>query len=163
MECANCNCIVDIETIEGCGFRFKQKVYICCSESCLIAKKKEVVQLDCSSLINEYKNEIVELRKIQQDLESSLNTHGELNDDEQEICDEIQQFDKQHIKMRQFLIIILVSLRDRKGTYPVLKQKYSEFMDEFMSQQSTSDNLCEIADIMKNTYIIFEKYYELLK
>jgi hypothetical protein len=160
MECANCNCILGRE---GCEFRFNKKVYICCSKSCRIAKKKEFVQIECNSHINGYKNDIVEIRKDMQDLESKLNIfESEMNDDEQKIYDEIQQFDKQKIKMFQFLIIILVSLRDRKGTYPVLKLKYSEFMDEFMSQQSTSKNLCEIADVMKSTYIVFEKYYEIL-
>ena len=80
--------------------------------------------------------------------------------------DELLQFvlyEQQHIKMLRYIIIILASIRDKKGTYPALKLKYSEFMDEFMSQQPKSDKMCESAEVMKFTYKQFEVFYSILK
>ena len=72
-------------------------------------------------------------------------------------------FCKGFVKMLQFSKIILISIRDKKGTYPALKIKFSEFMDEFMSQQPTSDAVCFVADTMKDYYGCFENYYDILK
>jgi hypothetical protein len=67
------------------------------------------------------------------------------------------------LKIVKFSIIIGMSLRDKKGTYPQLKPKYSETIEDYMALLDTSGDLCEFANIMKRQYDAYELIYSILK
>jgi len=67
------------------------------------------------------------------------------------------------LKITKFSIIIGISLRDKKGTYPQLKTKYSETLDDYMALIDTSGELCDEAESMKQQYENWELIYSILK
>jgi hypothetical protein len=67
------------------------------------------------------------------------------------------------LKITKFSIIIGISLRDKKGTYPQLKPKYSETIDDYMAMLDTSGELCDFAEDIKQQYNRFELIYSILK
>jgi hypothetical protein len=140
MKCANCNCILGRDIF---GFHHDEE-YECCSEMCCSTKQREVVLHSCNTCILRFKHQIAHLQTQRPEDEG------------------YKVFNKHLIKMCHFINLILVSIRDKKGTYPTLKLKYSEFMDDLMTQQHTSDKVCEVAEIMKYTYSCFELYYTIL-
>lgn len=70
---------------------------------------------------------------------------------------------KMALKITKFSIIIGISLRDKKGTYPQLKSKYSETLEDYMTLIDTSAELCNEAESMKQQYEIWELIYSVLK
>jgi hypothetical protein len=67
------------------------------------------------------------------------------------------------LKITKFSIIIGMSLRDKKGTYPQLKSKYSETLDDYMTLLDTSGELFDAAECLKQQYENWELIYSVLK
>jgi hypothetical protein len=65
-------------------------------------------------------------------------------------------------KITKIAIIICLSIRDKKGTYPQFKTKYCDLLDEFMATIETSGELCKVAKDMKQNYEWFESLYSVL-
>lgn len=67
------------------------------------------------------------------------------------------------LQINKITLIICMSIRDKKGTYPQLKSKYCEMLEDFMETINTSGKLCEVAKEMKENYEWFESVYNILK
>jgi len=158
MECANCNGVLGRKM---CGF-YEEKEYICCSSACCSAKKKEIARLNCNQLLT---NTNIVISKHQEYTTNFETRIAQLTDTDKSFNDlqAMINFSKGIVKMLQFTKIIIISIRDKKGTYPALKEKYSEFMDDFMTHQPTSKGACFVAEMMKEFYEKFEHYYDILK
>jgi hypothetical protein len=161
MNCANCDCLLGRDIF---GIDIGIKEYHCCSKSCQKAKMKEIAELECNKYINLLKEDIEKTKQEIEWGEDNLELFDELKqEDEYKRGQEIIYHAKKKLKLYQFSMIILISIRDRKGTYPLLKIKYSEFIDDFMSEQATSDRVCEIATFMTSSYKKYEMVYNILK
>jgi len=159
MECANCYCSV----IHG---RF-------CTIACRIAKNKETARLDLTSNINA----LLEKKKEQEDyLDQAEEEARDFTDCRHHYDYDDEEFEVEHarlkkeaekckleLKITKFSIIIGISIRDKKGTYPQLKSRYSEVLEDYMSLLTKSGELCEIADLMKGQYESYEFLYNILK
>ena len=67
------------------------------------------------------------------------------------------------LKIIKLSIIIGISIRDKKGTYPQLKSKYSETLDDYMALIDTSGELFNDAEGFKKQYEGYELIYSILK
>ena len=173
MECSNCNCSL---TTYDYSFECDSKVYVNCSKSCNLAKIKELMLLQCNSNINSIKraslnledkiksleDTIMSVKKEMEDIELSDNTKEEY---EMQIARLQKMVDgkKRVLKLFRLSIIILVSIREKKGTYQVLKQKYSSLCDNFMMFIETDGDLCWFAGSMKRNHESPELFYNILK
>jgi len=161
MNCANCDCFLGRDIF---GIDIGIKEYHCCSKSCQKAKMKEIAELECNKYINLIKESIEKAKEDMGFCEDNLELFDVLKqEDKYKETQEIIYHTKKKLKLYQFSIIILISIRDRKGTYPLLKIKYSEFIDDFMNEQATSDRVCDIATFMTSSYKKYEMLYNILK
>ena len=172
MECSNCNCSL---TSYNYSFECDSKVYVHCSESCSLAKEKELMVLQCNSNINNIKRASLNLEDKIKSLEDTIMS-VKMEMEGIELSDNIKEYEiqiarlqkmvdgkKRVLKLFRLSIIILVSIRDKKGTYQVLKQKYSSLCDDFMVLIETDADLCHFAGFMKRNYESHELLYEILK
>jgi hypothetical protein len=168
-ECNNCYCLITHSPVECRNGLF-------CSELCYNAKKKEYSRLSLTSNINEFmeskKESESELAKAEHkskcfdELMASTTMLSKLHEfcheSSAELKKDIEKC-KLELKIMKLSIIICISIRDKKGTYPQLKPKYSETLVEYMALMDTSGELCEVADGMKRSYESFELLYDILK
>jgi len=158
MECNNCYCAI------GNG-RF-------CSQACRMAKTRETARLELTRNINlllERKEaneddleEAEHKSKCFDDFMASYSNSKVYAEKSAEFKKEIKKCQLE-LKITKFSIIIGISLRDKKGTYPQLKSKYSETLDDYMSLIDTSGELCMEAESMKQQYENWELIYSILK
>jgi hypothetical protein len=151
MECKNCNCSINHGNF--------------CSKACHLAKIKEDSRLNLTSNINA----LLEAKGTQEGMLEQLEVANECHDDHMkfygstskavkygaELKKEVKQC-RLELKIIKLSIIIGISIRDKKGTYPQLKSKYSETINDYLSVLDTSGELCEVAEGMKHTYESFE-------
>ena len=161
MECKNCYCSIN----HG---RF-------CSNACRMAKFKEDVRLSLTKNINA----LLEAKDLEEaDLKEAEHESKCFHDEmasylkvcaEDEVYEISAKYKKEiercrlQLKITKFSIIIGISLRDKKGTYPQLKPKYNETLDEHMASIDTSEELCKFADDAKKQYELYEFMYSVLK
>jgi len=143
-----------------------------CSELCFHAKTKELARDSLTSNINEFmeskkeqEEELAEAEhksKCFDEFMASYSASKVYAERSAEFKKEIEKC-KLELKIMKLSIIICISIRDKKGTYPQLKPKYNETLDDYMALMNTTGELCEVADGMKRSYESFELLYSVLK
>jgi hypothetical protein len=152
MECKNCFCSINHGQF--------------CSNPCRHAWAIQDAQLELTKNINKLlaekerqESEIVVLESIEKEVLKTKQGRKLFKNDMKK---QLEQ-NRLALKITKFAIIICLSIRDKKGTYPQFKTKYSEMCDEFMETLDTSGELCKVAKDMKQNYEWFESLYSVLK
>ena len=152
MECKNCYCSINHGQF--------------CSNACHNAWVKQDAQLSLTSTINiilaekkRQEDELVEMISV----EKAILKHKK---GRRLYADGLRKEIEQHnlaLQINKIAIIICMSIRDKKGTYPQFKTKYCEMLGDFMESIDTSGKLCQVAKDMKQNYEWFESAYNILK
>ena len=134
--CSNCDCsLSQIAGIFMCdiGCSSSCTTLQCCSEACYIAKQKEWVILECNKQLNSKK----------------------------EMLENYQDCGNEY-RLLQFIIILLISIRDNKNTYLELKKRFASFLVDMMEEEETSNDLLLVAKIAKTQMHNFDMFYEIM-
>jgi hypothetical protein len=155
MECRNCYCSIN----HG---QFGQFCSNACGNAWAIQDAQIVLTKNIKALLAEkeiYENQRVEMESIEKEVLKSKQGRKLFENDMKK---QLKQ-SRLELKITKCAIIICLSIRDKKGTYPQLKTKFCELLDEFMETLETSGELCEVAEVMKQNYEWFETLYSVLK
>jgi hypothetical protein len=151
MECKNCYCSINHGQF--------------CSNPCRHAWVKQDALLELTKNLNKIlaekerqEVEIVAMESVEKEILKSKQGRRLFKDKLKKALDQ----HRLAFKITKIAIIICLSIRDKKGTYPQFKTKYCDLLDEFMATIETSGELCKVAKDMKQNYEWFESLYSVL-
>ena len=128
----------------------------CCSQECCDKKQKEYALTSLEREIQKCKSQIMNDGQVMTLIQQNKNT---------QVSKKTAKRIEQQIlfnKIFKLELIILMSIRDKKGTYPAFKEKFALLHDELVSKTTTRDLAEVVSGYMKLEAERHEAYYETL-